>query len=277
VADESVDPVAGFSGALVRIELDGPVATIRLDRPKMNALSIQLQAELGAAAAAVGARPDIRAVIIYGGPRIFAAGADIQEMAEMTAGQMAAQSVRLQDAFTVLARIPKPTIAAVTGFALGGGLELALTADFRVFGDNARVGQPEILLGVIPGAGGTQRLARLIGPAKAKELIYSGRHVRADEALSLGIADRVVPTDDPDNPDAVYAEALAWARQYADGPATALAAAKTAVDDGLAMGLAEGLRLESALFAGLFGTDDQTEGMRSFLREGLGHARFTGH
>ena len=190
--------------------MDGAVATIRLDRPKMNALSIQLQAELGAAAAAVSSRSDIRAVVIYGGPRIFAAGADIKEMEAMSVGQMAAQATRLQDAFIALARIPKPTIAAVTGFALGGGLELALTADFRVLGDTARVGQPEIQLGVIPGAGGTQRLSRLIGPSKAKELIFSGRHVRADEALALGIADKVVPADD------VYDEALNWARQYAE-------------------------------------------------------------
>ncbi len=270
MVDESVELQAEF----VRIERDGAVATIRLERPKMNALSVQLQAELGAAAAAVSSRPDIRAVVIYGGPRIFAAGADIKEMADMSAGQMAAQAVRLQDAFSALARIPKPTIAAVTGYALGGGLELALTADFRVLGDSARVGQPEILLGVIPGAGGTQRLARLIGPAKAKELIFSGRHVRADEALALGIADRVVPADSPDN---VYEAALSWAREYAEGPAVALAAAKTAVDDGLAMGLAEGLRLETALFAGLFGTDDRTAGMRSFLENGPGHATFTGN
>jgi enoyl-CoA hydratase len=266
VAETSVELQAEF----VRVELDGAVATIRLDRPKMNALSIQLQAELAAAAAAVSRRDDVRAVIIYGGPRIFAAGADIKEMAEMTPGQMAAHAVRLQDAFTAMARIPKPTIAAVTGYALGGGLELALTADFRVLGDTARVGQPEILLGVIPGAGGTQRLSRLIGPAKAKELIYSGRHARADQALALGIADKVVPAD------TVYDEALAWAREYADGPAVALAAAKTAIDDGLAMGLAEGLRLESSLFAGLFGTADRTAGMSSFLEHGPGHATFTG-
>ncbi len=270
MADESVQLLADFSAEFVRVELSGPVATIRLDRPKMNALNVQLQAELGAAAAAVSGHPGIRAVIFYGGPRIFAAGADIKEMADMSTGQMAAQAVRLQDAFIALARIPKPTIAAVTGYALGGGLELALTADFRVLGDSARVGQPEILLGVIPGAGGTQRLARLIGPAKAKELIFSGRHVRADEALALGIADKVVPADD------VYTEALAWARTYAEGPAVALAAAKTAIDDGLAMGLTEGLRLESALFAGLFGTEDRSIGMASFLEQGPGHAGFTG-
>ena len=272
VADtEEVDGTIPFDAEFLRIELDGPVATIRLDRPKMNALSVQLQAELGAAAALVSGRADVRAVIIYGGPRIFAAGADIKEMQAMTAGQMAVQATRLQDAFIALARIPKPTIAAVTGYALGGGLELALTADFRVFGDSARVGQPEILLGVIPGAGGTQRLARLIGPAKAKELIFSGRHVRADEALALGIADKVVPADD------VYDEALAWARTYAEGPAVALAAAKSAVDDGLAMGLTEGLRLESSLFAGLFGTEDRAIGMTSFVEEGPGHAKFVGN
>jgi enoyl-CoA hydratase/carnithine racemase len=257
-------------GEFVRIEVDGAVATILLDRPKMNALNVQMQAELGAAAAFVSGRADIRAVILFGGERLFAAGADIKEMKEMSPSDMAAQSVRLQDAFSALARIPKPTIAAVTGFALGGGLELALTADFRILGENARVGQPEILLGVIPGAGGTQRLSRLIGPAKAKELIFSGRHVRADEALALGIADRVVATDE------VYNEAKRWAAQYSEGPAVALAAAKLAIDDGLSMGLAEGLRLESALFAGLFGTEDRALGMSSFIEEGPGHAKFVG-
>lgn len=261
---------AALQAEFVRIEVDGPVATIVLDRPKLNALNVQMQAELGAAAAVVSARTDIRAVVIYGGPRVFAAGADIKEMQEMSVADMAVQSVRLQDAFSALARIPKPVIAAVTGYALGGGLELALTADFRVLGESARVGQPEILLGIIPGAGGTQRLARLIGPAKAKELIFSGRHVRADEALALGIADRVVPGED------VYETAKSWAMQYADGPSLALAAAKTAIDDGLAMGLAEGLRLESALFAGLFGTEDRMTGMTSFVEQGPGHATFSG-
>jgi enoyl-CoA hydratase/carnithine racemase len=259
-----------FTGEFVRVEVDAAVATILLDRPKMNALNVQMQSELGAAAAFVSHRTDIRAVILYGGERLFAAGADIKEMQAMSPADMAAQSVRLQDAFSALARIPKPVIAAVTGFALGGGLELALTADFRVLADTARVGQPEILLGVIPGAGGTQRLSRLIGPSKAKELIFSGRHVRADEALALGIADRVVPSAE------VYAEAKRWAAQYADGPAVAVAAAKLAIDDGLSMGLAEGLRLESALFAGLFGTEDRALGMSSFVEEGPGHAKFVG-
>jgi enoyl-CoA hydratase/carnithine racemase len=261
---------AQFEAEFVQLEVDGAVATILLNRPKMNALNVQMQAELGAAAAFVSRKPDIRAVILYGGPKMFAAGADIKEMQAMSTSDMAAQSVRLQDAFSALARIPKPVIAAVTGFALGGGLELALTADFRILGDTARVGQPEILLGVIPGAGGTQRLSRLVGPSKAKEMIFSGRHVRADEALTLGIADRVVAADE------VYDEAKRWAAQYAEGPAVALAAAKLAVDDGLSMGLAEGLRLESALFAGLFGTEDRALGMGSFVAEGPGHAKFVG-
>jgi enoyl-CoA hydratase len=208
--------------------------------------------------------------VIYGGEKVFAAGADIKEMSTMTAGEMAASSARLQDAFSELARIPKPVVAAITGYALGGGLELAMTADFRVAGDNARVGQPEILLGIIPGAGGTQRLTRLIGPAKAKDLVFSGRHVRAPEALEIGLVDRVVAPDD------VYAEAVALARTFVSGPGVALRAAKLAVDDGLNMSLADGLRLESALFAGLFGTEDQKTGMASFLESGPGKADFQG-
>ena len=259
-----------FEAEFVRVERDGPVGILRLDRPKMNALSIQMQAELGAAAAFLAAADDIRSVVLYGGPKTFAAGADIKEMADMSAGAMAAHSVRLQDAITALARIPKPTVAAVTGYALGGGLEVALTADVRILADTAKVGQPEILLGVIPGAGGTQRLSRLVGPSKAKDIIYTGRHVRADEALAIGIADRVVPAEE------TYDVALAWAHQFDGAASVALAAVKTAVDDGLAMGLAEGLRLESALFAGLFGTEDRAIGMTSFVEEGPGHAKFVG-
>jgi enoyl-CoA hydratase/carnithine racemase len=183
---------------------------------------------------------------------------------------MAFAATRLQDCFREVARIPKPVIAAVTGYALGGGLELALCADIRVLGDSARVGQPEIQLGIIPGAGGTQRLPRLIGPAKAKDLIFTGRHVRADEALALGIADRVVPAEE------VYDTALAYARTFAEGPAVALAAAKRAIDDGLGLSLDDGLRLESTFFAGLFGTEDRTLGMTSFQQEGPGKARFVG-
>jgi len=258
------------SGADGRIERKPGVATIRFERPPMNALSRQVQDELREAALEVGERADVAAVVLYGGPKIFAAGADVKEMAGMTTADMAAQGPRLQDAFVEMARIPKPVIAAITGFALGGGLELALTADFRVMGGNARLGQPEILLGIIPGAGGTQRLSRVIGPAKAKDLVYSGRHVRSEEALAIGLVDKVVAADD------VYTEALAWARRFAGGPAVALAAAKRAIDEGLSGSLDEGLRLETALFTSLFGTADREAGMRTFLEKGPGQAEFTG-
>jgi enoyl-CoA hydratase len=254
----------------VRIEVDDKVATIRLERPPMNALSRAVQDELREAALEVGARNDVHAVVLYGGPKVFAAGADIKEMSTMTVGEMTATATRLQDSFAELARIPKPVVAAITGYALGGGLELAMTADFRVAGDNARLGQPEILLGIIPGAGGTQRLSRLVGPAKAKDIVFTGRHVRAAEALAIGLVDSVVAPDD------VYSEALALARKFVDGPAVALRAAKQAVDDGLTLSLSDGLRLETALFAGLFGTDDQKVGMASFLENGPGKASFSG-
>lgn len=255
---------------LVRLEVMDGVGTIRLERPPMNALSEQVQEELREVAIEAGTRADVRAVVLYGGPKVFAAGADIKEMAGMSYSDMAARAGRLTSAFDEVARIPKPVVAAVTGYALGGGLELAMCADFRVLGDNARVGQPEILLGVIPGAGGTQRLPRLVGPARAKDIIFTGRQVRADEALAIGLADRVVAPDD------VYGEAVAYARRFAAGPAVALRAAKQAVDDGLGLGLTDGLRLETALFAGLFATEDRQIGMSSFLEHGPGRATFVG-
>src|SRR6202046_1133265 len=177
----------------VRVETDQAVATIRLDRPPMNALNAQVQDEIAAAAAHVADDGDIRAGIIYGGAKVFAAGADIKEMAEASYGRMAGDTRRLQASFTAVAKIGKPVIAAITGYALGGGLELALCADFRVAGEGARVGQPEILLGLIPGAGGTQRLPRLIGPARAKDIVFTGRFVGAAEALAIGLAEQVVP------------------------------------------------------------------------------------
>ena len=245
------------------------VATIRLDRPPMNAINTALQEELRAAATQVSNDASVRAVVIFGGEKVFAAGADVKEFAGLDHAFMTHDAHRLTSAFDAVARIPKPVIAAVTGYALGGGCELALTADFRVSADNARWGQPEILLGIIPGAGGTQRLPRLIGPAKAKDLIYTGRFVEADEALELGLVDVVVPKAD------VYSTALAMAAKFAKGPAIALAAAKAAVDGGLDVDLASGLRLESHLFASLFATEDRTIGMRSFVEDGPGKAQFT--
>ncbi len=180
-------------GDFVRVETESGIATIRLDRPPMNALNSQVQAEIGAAAAQAAADPDVRAVILYGGEKLFAAGADVKEMAEASHARVMEIGIGIQEAFKTVARIPKPVIAAITGYALGGGLELALCADFRILGEKAKVGQPEILLGIIPGAGGTQRLPRLIGPSKAKDLVFSGRIADAAEALRIGLADRVVP------------------------------------------------------------------------------------
>jgi enoyl-CoA hydratase/carnithine racemase len=261
--------VAGV-GEFVRVESADGIATIRLDRPKMNALNAQVQDEIAAAAAQVSADRAVRAVILYGGERVFAAGADIREMASMGYPAMAARSAALQASFTAVADIPKPVVAAVTGYALGGGLELALCADFRVLGESAKVGQPEILLGIIPGAGGTQRLPRLIGPARAKDLIFSGRHVAADEALAIGLADKVVPDAD------VYQAARDMVAQYAGGPALALSAAKQAVNKGLEVDLATGLEIERLHFAALFATEDQKNGMSSFMENGPGKAAFEG-
>jgi enoyl-CoA hydratase/carnithine racemase len=254
----------------VHVETDQAVATIRLSRPPVNALNAQVQDEIAAAAAQVAADESIRAAIIYGGEKVFAGGADIREMAEASYGQMAARTRRLQAAFTAVAQIPKPVVAAITGYALGGGLELALCADFRVAGQRARVGQPEILLGIIPGGGGTQRLPRLIGPARAKDLVFTGRFVDADEALAIGLVDQVVPDAE------VYDAARALVERYASGPALALRAAKQAIDQGLDVDLATGLEIERLHFSGLFATEDQRTGMRSFIENGPGKATFAG-
>ena len=254
----------------VRFEVDGGVGTIRLDRPPMNVLSRQMQEEIRLAAHQAAERADVRAVIVHGGEKVFAAGADVKEMATMSAADMAAQASALSSAFGAVATISKPTVAAISGFALGGGYELALCCDRRIAGDNVKVGQPEMLLGLIPGAGGTQRLARLVGPARAKDLIFTGRFVEAPEALRIGLVDEVV------GPDEVYGAARRWAEQFVGGPARALAAAKAAIDGGLDVDLASGLRLESHLFAALFSTEDRAAGMRSFLDHGPGKATFTG-
>jgi enoyl-CoA hydratase/carnithine racemase len=248
-------------GEFVRLESKDGIGTIRLDRPPMNALNAQVQEELRAAAQAATADDEIRAVVVYGGEKVFAAGADIKEMAAMGYAEMAARAPLLSAAFDAIARIPKPVVAAVAGYALGGGCELALACDWRVAAADARLGQPEITLGLIPGAGGTQRLSRLVGPARAKDLIMSGRFVDAGEALSIGLVDKVVPAGE------VYEAALAWVGRYTRGPALALRAAKLAVDGGLSMDLASGLAWESQLFAALFATADRTEGMSAFVEK----------
>ncbi|MEU6134734.1 enoyl-CoA hydratase-related protein [Nocardioides sp. NPDC047086] len=257
-------------GDFVNLTVEDGIGTIRLDRPKMNAISFQVQAELLEVATQAAADDDVRAVVVYGGERLFAAGNDVKEMAGLSYSEMAKRVAGVQAAVTAVAEIPKPVVAAVTGYALGGGCELALAADFRIVAEDATFGQPEVLLGIIPGAGGTQRLARLVGPSKAKDLIFSGRFVKADEALAIGLADRLVPAA------SVYEEALAWASQFKKAAPYALAAAKTAIDKGLGVDLATGLAIEQQQFAGVFATQDSQTGMGSFLENGPGKANFEG-
>jgi enoyl-CoA hydratase len=240
----------------------------------MNALSAALLDEVAAAAEELTANPP-GAVIVYGGERIFAAGADISEFTDGDTALVAPDGARaiatnFRRALDAVAAIPRVVIAAVNGYALGGGCELALACDLRIAADNAKFGQPEILLGIIPGGGGTQRLARLVGASRAKEIILSGRQVDAEEALRIGLADRVAPAA------SLYDEAVAWAASFAAGPVLAQAAAKQAIDDGLSRPLTEGLTLEGQLFGDVFGTDDARIGVRSFLENGPGKATFTG-
>ena len=246
---------------------DDGVAVVRLDRPKMNALSRALLEELAAVAARLVAEPP-GAVVVWGGERIFAAGADITEFG----GPAEARDVAAAFGTTLdaVAAIPRAVIAAITGYALGGGCELAMACDFRVVAEDARLGQPEILLGIIPGGGATQRLPRLVGPARAKELILSGRHVGAEEALRIGLADRVAQAG------TAFEAALEWAAELARGPVLAHALAKHAIDGGLDLPLAAGSELERELFAQAFATEDATTGIRSFLDHGPGRARFSG-
>jgi enoyl-CoA hydratase/carnithine racemase len=252
---------------LVERHPDG-VALVRLNRPPLNALSQALLGELADTARMLAADPELKAVVVAGSEKALAAGADIEEFTHVDAPRTI--NAIFREAFDALAAIPRPVIAAIRGYALGGGLELALACDLRVASASARLGQPEILLGIIPGAGGTQRLARLVGPARAKDLIWSGRPVRADEALAIGLVDRVVP------PDEVEANALEWAASFARGAVVAIGLAKRAIDEGLDGSLADGLELEAAAFIAAFDTDDATVGVQSFLEHGPGKATFSG-
>jgi len=251
---------------LVNLERrDDGVALVRLDNGKVNALSTALLAELAAVAGDLAADPP-GAVVVTGSERMFAAGADISEFdGPAEAGVVGAA---FRGALDAVAAVPRATIAAVAGFALGGGCELALACDLRVCAPSARFGQPEILLGIIPGGGGTQRLARLVGAARAKDLILSGRQVDAEEALRIGLVDRVA--DDP------LAESMAWAAELAAGAVAAHALAKRAIDEGLGGWLADGLSLEQELFVEVFRTKDAGIGVESFREHGPGKATFTG-
>jgi enoyl-CoA hydratase len=246
------------------------VGTIRLDRPKVNALNAEVARGIDEAVEAARTDDNVRAVVVWGGERVFAAGADIKEMGERDAVSMYRYIGEFQDVFTRLERLPKVTIAAINGYALGGGCELAMACDLRIAADDAQLGQPEILLGVIPGAGGTQRLPRLVGVGRAKEIIYSGRFVPAEEALSIGLVNEVVPAAQ------VHERAMKAAARYAKGPGVALMAAKQVIQNGIDVDMTTGLLLERQAFAALFATEDQRIGMKSFVEQGPGKASFVG-
>jgi len=253
--------------AFVTVEhRDDGVALVRLDRPRANALSSTVLSQLASVAEALTARPP-GAVVLWGGERIFAAGADISELGGGGPEQVAAN---FHGALGALAALPRATIAAVNGYALGGGLELALACDLRVCAEDARFGLPEVLLGVIPGGGGTQRLPRLVGSARAKELIFTGRQVRADEALAIGLVNRVVP------PAEVLTTALEMTAGLAAGAVVAQALGKAAVDRGLETTLEEGLAIERRQFLAATRTEDASRGVASFLEHGPGKAAFVG-
>jgi enoyl-CoA hydratase len=255
-------------GELVMVDRrsDG-VAVVTLNNPKVNALSRAVLAELRAAAADLTAHP-AGAIVITGGERIFAAGADISEFGD--AEQAHHITAGFHAALNAVAEIPRFVIAVVSGYALGGGCELALACDYRIGGERAVFGQPEVLLGVIPGGGGTQRLPRLVGYGKAKELMITGRQVKAEEALRIGLIDELVSSE------ALHERALALAADVARGALQAQAMIKRAVDVGADEPLADALKLERNLFEAVFHTADSQIGVRSFLEHGPGKAEFTG-
>ena len=219
---------------------DAGMAMLLLSRPPTNAMTRQVYREIAAAADELGRRDDVAAVILFGGHEIFSAGDDMAELRRLTAAEAEIAARVRQQAVDAVAAIPKPTVAAITGYALGAGLTLTLAADWRVSGDNVRFGATEILAGLVPGRGGLARLTRAAGASRAKDLVFSGRFFDAEEALELRVIDEMVA------PDGVYDAAAAWARRFLDGPKQALAAAKAGInavfEPGPALRLAAGHR-----------------------------------
>jgi len=258
----------------LKVTVEDRAATVLLDRPKVNALNSQVWLEIRNCAVELQHDEEVRAVVVTGGEKVFAAGADIKEMADATPAIVTKLiGEGAQGALNCLENVMKPVIAAINGYALGGGCELALACDWRFVGESAQMGLPEILLGIIPGAGGTQRLSRLIGPAKAKEMIFSGRFYDAGTCHAYGLADRVVEGDGA----AVIAEAQKVAKRYAAKyPPFALAMAKRSINNGLNCSMADGLVIEAQSIALCFSTEDQKIGMKSFIENGPGKAEFTG-
>lgn len=258
------------SPTVVHVERSDALGIIRLDRPPVNAINSAMHVQLERAARLLDADRTVRAVVLHGGPTAFAGGADIKEMADLGPAEIAVFGKGLMRALDAISRMRVPVVAAINGYALGGGFELALAADFRIVADDARLGFPEITLGVIPGGGGTQRLSRIAGTAVAKRMIFTGKTINGQRAVDYGIAEQALPASD------VIDAATDLARTFASGASVALATAKRCIDDGMDVDLATGLRIESAGFAGLFATDDQKRAMASFIADGPGKATFSG-
>ncbi|MBA3739386.1 MAG: enoyl-CoA hydratase/isomerase family protein [Actinobacteria bacterium] len=246
---------------LVHLEVDDGVGIIRLDRPPANAISLQLSVELLAALEEAGSRDDVGALVLWGGPKLFAAGADIKEMVDHGPDEIREQVTQLGDACDLLEATPKVSIAAITGFALGGGFELSLACDLRYAAVDAKVGQPEVRIGVIPGAGGTQRMTWLAGAGVSRDLSYTGRQVDAEEAKALKLVERILPVD------RVFEQAVEDARVFAKGPRRALASAKEAINAAVRTPGPASIAREKELFVALFGGHDQREGMRAFIEK----------
>ncbi len=226
---------------------DAGLAMLLLSRPPTNALTRQVYREIVAAAAELGRREDVTAVILFGGHEIFSAGDDMPELRTLTPPEAEIADRVRQEAIDAVAAIPKPTVAAITGYALGAGLTLALAADWRVSGDNVKFGATEILAGLVPGGGGMARLTRVAGASRAKELVFSGRFFDAEEALALGLIDEMVAPDD------VYDAAAGWARRFLDGPAHVFGAAKAGINEVFELPPAERLAAERRRYVDVFG------------------------
>lgn len=247
-------------GDLVRISISGSVATIKLDRPPLNVLNAEMLSQYAAACAQLAQQEEIRVVLVTGSDKCFAAGADLSEFAA-NADRMSTLAVGVQDGIGAAALMPQPVVALVSGFALGGGFELALACDFRIAAESAIFSLPETTLGLIPGGGGTQRLARLVGPAKAKEIVWTGARFSAEEALAIGAVEEVVPASE------LQTRGIALAELLASRPRHALTAAKRVIDGGLAGDLKSGLALEAEEFGKIFAHPDAKEGVNAFLEK----------
>jgi len=244
------------------VEIEDGIGTVTLNRPEvLNALNSQVFTEVGEACAELGADDSVRVVIITGGEKVFAAGADIKQLSTLNAVDVAVGNRPSIKAFDIIENLNKPVIAAIAGYALGGGCELTLVADVRIASEDAQFGLPEIKLGILPGAGGTQRLPRLIGAGKAKEMIFSGDFISAEEALRVGLVNKVVPANQ------LLVEAKKMAKRFAARGAVAIRLAKTCVNEGLRMDLDMALQYEHKCFSLLFATEDQKEGMQAFAEK----------